>query len=501
MTDCELTPHQLSQLGGLIARTTGLHFPREHWDDLRRGIAGAAHEFGFADVRACAAWLLSGPLAQAQVQVLAAHLTIGETYFFREPQTLKALATDVLPGLIRACRREQRLRIWSAACCSGEEPYSLAILLHEALPDLDRWDVTITATDINARALRKAAAGSYGEWSFRDAPAGLKERYFNRTPNGRYVIAPHIRKLVTFAYLNLVDDAYPALGADAGAMDLIFCRNVLMYFTPPQVCKVIGNLRHTLAEGGWLVVSPSEASHSLFAEFATENFPGAILYRKSAAIPVAHRRWTAPDSKTTEPVARHAEACSLPEPTVTTAALPQLTAAATSALPSEPSLVAVAESLYRQGRYAEAAETLLASLARHARGPRACSLLARALANLGQLADALTWCERWIAADKLDSAGHYLRAVILLELARPEQARSCLQRAIYLDPDFVLAHFALGNLARSCGKPTASDKHFANALALLRARPMDEIVRESDGLSSRRLTETITSMLAAATPS
>ena len=495
MTDGELRPDQLSQLGGLIARTIGLNFPREHWDDLRRGMAGAAHEFGFRDVGACVAWLLSGPLTQAQVQVLAAYLTIGETYFFREPQTLKALATDVLPELIRARRTERRLRIWSAACCSGEEPYSLAILLHEALPDLDDWDVTIAATDINARALRKAAAGSYGEWSFRDAPAGLKERYFNRTPNGRYVVAPHIRKLVTFSYLNLVDDAYPSLatGASVGAIDLVLCRNVLMYFTPPQVGKVIGNLRHMLAEGGWLVVSPSEASHSLFAGFATENFPGAILYRKSAAIPLGRQQWAAaPVGHAIEPVALHAEMPALPEPTAPAATLAVLPEPA-------PAPVAVAESLYRQGRYAETAETLMASLARHAPTPQDCSLLARALANLGQLADALTWCERWIAADKLDSAGHYLRAVILLELTQPERARSCLQRAIYLDPDFVLAHFALGNLARSCGQPAEADKHFANALDLLRALPADELVPESDGLNARRLTETIASMLAAAT--
>jgi chemotaxis protein methyltransferase CheR len=493
MTDGELRPDQLSQLGGLIAGAIGLNFPREHWDDLRRGMAGAAHEFGFRDAAACVAWLLSGPLTQAQIQVLAAHLTIGETYFFREPQTLKALAGHVLPELIRARRGEQRLRIWSAACCSGEEPYSLAILLHEALPDLDRWDVTITATDINARALRKAAEGSYGEWSFRDAPPGLKERYFKRTPEGRYVIVPRIRKLVTFEYLNLVADAYPALAT--GAVDLIFCRNVLMYFTPPQVNKVVGNLHRALAQDGWLAVSPSEASHSLFAQFATENFPGAILYRKGAAQPAAQQwRPAAPAGAAIEPIAYDAKASPLPEPiaTVATVTVPLQAAAAP---------VAVAESLYRQRRYAETADTLLASLPRHAPGSQACSLLARALANLGRLDDALTWCERWIAADKLDPAGHYLRAVILLERAEPEGARSCLERAIYLDPDFVLAHFVLGNLARSRGKFAAADRHFTNALDLLRARPGDELLRESDGLSARRLTETIASMLAAASPS
>jgi chemotaxis protein methyltransferase CheR len=493
MTVDKLRPDHLSQFGDLIARTMGLNFPQEHCDELRRGLAGAAREFGFSDLGACLDRLLSGPLTQAQIQVLAAHLTIGETYFFREPQTLRALATDVLPELIRVRRGKRRLRIWSAACCSGEEPYSLAILLHEALPDLDDWDVTIVATDINAQALRKAAAGSYGEWSFRDAPAGLKERYFTRAADGRYVIAPRIRKLVSFGYLNLVDEAYPSLVPDAAAMDLIFCRNVLMYFTPSQISKVIAKLRHTLVEGGWLVVSPSEASHSLFAGFATENFPGAILYRKDTAMPIARRpSAVAPDHQRIEPIARHGEAPARHEPSATAAAL---------AVSPEPGPVAMAELLFRQRRYAETAETLLGSLGRHGPGPRVCSLLARALANLGELSNALTWCERWIAADKLDADGHYLCAVILLELGEPARARSSLLRAIYLEPDFALAHFALGNLARNCGNSAAADKHFANALDLLRARPADEIVRESDGLSARRLTETITSMLSAPTPS
>lgn len=491
---------QWSQLSELIAETMGLHFPRERWDDLQRGLAGAALEFGFDDAAACVGWLLSAPLTKAQLQVLASHLTIGETYFFRDKQTLEALAGNILPELIRARRgREQRLRIWSAACCSGEEPYSLAILLHQCLPDLHDWHVTITATDINARFLHKAAAGIYGEWSFRNAPAELKERYFKRTADGRFAIVPEIKKLVTFAHLNLVEDVYPSLATDTNAMDLIFCRNVLMYFTPPQVSKVIGNLRRTLVEGGWLAVSPSEASHALFPQFVTVNFPGAILYQKSNATPRTEQRWTpAPLSESAEFVAPATEAPWPWTPPVA-AALP--TDSAPAAPPDEPVLVetplapsAVAELLCQQGRYAEAAETLVASFARHAPDPQVFSLLARALANQGKLADALAWCDRWIAADKLDPAGHYLRAVVLLERGDPAQARFSLQRALYLHPDFVLAHFALGNLARSRGKTGEADKHFANALHWLRRYQPDDLLPESDGLTAGRLTETLTSI-------
>ena len=141
--------------------------------------------------------------------------------------------------------------------------------------------------------------------------------------------------------------------------------------------------------------------------------------------------------------------------------------------------VALAASLYQQGRYAETADMLLASFAGHAApGPQAFSLLARALANQGKLAEALVWCDRWVAATKLDASGHYLRAVILQELGDNEPSRRSLQRAIYLDSDFVLAHFALGNLARNCGKVDQADKHFTNALRLLRGCQPNDLLPE-----------------------
>src|ERR1700677_3592051 len=162
-----------------IAQHTGLDFRDERRLDLQRGLAAAATEFGLADAAGCAEWLLSASLTRPQFHVFASHLTIGETYFFREKKAFDALAEHVLPELIRRRRgRNQRLRLWSAACSTGEEPYSLAILVRQLLPDWRDWSVTILATDINERSLQRAAAGIYGEWSFRESAAGVKERYF-----------------------------------------------------------------------------------------------------------------------------------------------------------------------------------------------------------------------------------------------------------------------------------------------------------------------------------
>lgn len=496
MTPSQVREPQWSQLSAFIAESMGLNFPRERWDDLQRGLAGAAQEFGFQDPAECVDWLLAAPSTQAQLQVLASHLTIGETYFFRDEKILQAFTETILPELIRARRgREQRLRIWSAACCSGEEPYTLAILLCEALPDLRDWRVTITATDINPRFLHKAAIGNYGEWSFRNTPSWLKQRYFSRTADGRYLIAPKIRKLVSFEHLNLAQDVYPSLATDTNAMDVIFCRNVLMYFTPLQIRRVVGNLQHALVDGGWLVVSPSEASHTLFSQFITVNFPGAILYQKirsashaeqaSRPVPISETAGlVAPANMVTVP-----SLWTLPVGGALTAASEEPEMLAPEAAPLKP--FSVAEVLYQDGCYAEAVEILLASFSQDAPGTRMFSLLARALANQGKLVDALAWCDRWITADKLDPASHYLRAVVLLEGGDPELARSSLQRAIYLQPCFVLAHFALGNLARRWGKTREAGKHFANVKHLLQGYQPGDLLPESDGLTADHLAETL----------
>ena len=491
-----------SQLSEFVAERIGLHFPPERRDDLKRGLTSAAVEFGFADVAVCAEWLLSAALTKAQIQQLAGHLTVGETYFFREKKAFDVLAGSVLPEMIRSRRNgELRLRIWSAACCTGEEAYSLAMLLDQVIPDLPDWQVTILATDINERFLQKAIAGVYGEWSFREVRAGFKERYFERTGDGRYSILPEIRKRITFAHLNLVEDVYPSLATDTNAMDVIFCRNVLMYFTLPQARKVMRNLRRALVEDGWLVVSPSEGSQAFFSRFVPVNFPGVILYqRDDSKVRTDQRRPPEPRGETDEFILPAFETL-LPGVPPMPAGLPtEPTLLPPPESPSQPEAAptpfALAASLYQQGRYAETTDLLLASFAAdEAPDPQAFSLLARALANQGKLADALAWCDRWIAADKLNSSGHYLRAVVLQEIGDNEPAGRSLQRAIYLDPDFVLAHFALGNLARKCGRVHEGDKHLTNALQLVRLRQTNDLLPESDGLTAGGLTEIISSIL------
>ncbi|MBX9811299.1 MAG: chemotaxis protein CheR [Burkholderiales bacterium] len=452
----------LSRLSDSLIAQMGLHFPRERWGDLERGIAAAAHGFGFTETQSCLRWLVAAPLTRNQIEILAGHLTVGETYFFRDKRSFEVLEEHVFPELIRARdgMGERRLRVWSAGCCTGEEPYSIAMLLDRLIPNIREWNVSILATDINPESLRKAVQGVYGEWSFRDAPAWLRERYFKRRKDRRFEIRPHIRKRVTFSYLNLADDDYPSLSNDSNAMDVILCRNVLMYFAAERAKKVVGNLRRALFDGGWLITSPTETSSTLFSAFTAVEFPGVVLYRKMA------------DPGLRPVVVRHQGPVLDEEPEA-------LHPCRALMVPQQPAVP--------EGPHSEVQSQ------RHDEDGAPCQR-ARICANQGKLDEAIAWCEKAIAADKLNPAPHYLLATIQQECGQRDAAAQSLKRALYLDPNFVLAHFALGALRLSQGQRREAERHFDNVLALLHAHSQDEILSESEGLTAGRLGEIIASM-------
>jgi chemotaxis protein methyltransferase CheR len=511
----DISDAELSKISELVAERIGLYFPINRLHDLERGICSAAREFGFKDTESCIRWLLASSLSKTQIEVLASYLTVGETYFFREEKSFEMLEKHVLLELIHSRQgNKKNLRIWSAGCCTGEEPYSIAILLSKMIPDIKDWNITILATDINPRFLQKASAGIYNEWSFRETPLAIKERYFKRTKEGRFEILPCIKKLVTFSYHNLVEDSYPLLLNNTNAMDIIFCRNVLMYFEHEHQRKVIQNLYRCLVDGGWLFVSPSEVSHVLFDRFTTVNFQGATVYRKAVSSDklqilsyemqdasskfqdASHKLQVANDKmQEIRPPDMDFEPVSKPE--IILPEEPRESFSLEAGTPKAEEIHAdsykEALTLFEQGRFAEAAEKIDVLLTIKQDDAKAMTLLARIYANQGQLSEAQELCEKAIFADKLNPGSYYLLATILQERCQVEKAVESLKRALYLEPDFVLAHFALGNLTKQQGKPKESEKHFENALILLYDYRNDEILQESEGVTAGRLKEIIKS--------
>lgn len=494
-----------AEFSEFLARGIGLHFPRERWDDLERGVVAAAREFRFEDAGACVRWLMSSAVTRAQIEVLASHLTVGETYFFREQKSFDCLERRVIPELVRSrAGREKRLRVWSAGCCTGEEPYSIAILLTRIIPDLSEWNISVLATDINPRFLQKASRGLYSEWSFRDTPPGIRQEFFRKTTEGRFEIAPRIKAMVTFAYLNLAEDAYPSVESGTNAMDVIFCRNVLMYFEPAHSRRVLERLGLSLMEDGWLFVNPVEISHVALPQLMAVNLPGAIVYRKDTRQSSAGRlsEVVLPQLPTGSGVSAPFRDLGIKEEPATAVRAGRWRRAAISARPERKAHEAAtpprtpyqeASAWYAQGRYAEAAGKLLETLSRNSGDAKAMALLAKVYANEGRLNGALEWCKKAVGAEKLNPEWCYLLATILEEQGLVEEAVAALKRALYLDQNHALAHFALGNLVRRQGRHKESDRHFRNALSILNGYRKDEILPETEGITAGRLAEIIRS--------
>ncbi|MGA1864536.1 MAG: CheR family methyltransferase [bacterium] len=249
----------IAQFSELITSHLGLFYPKNRWRDLLRNMDTVSKELGFEKVESCVRSLLSSPLTDKKIDVLIRHLTIGETFFFRDSCVFQAVKDTILPELI--CSRDKRgrnINIWSAGCCTGEEPYSIAMLIDQMIPSWEEWKITVLATDLNAEFLRKAGRGVYTNWSFRNAPLWIKTRYFKNSGDNCFELSPRIRKMVTFSQLNLASKNYSSVLYKAEEMDVIFCRNVLMYFSSELREQIINNFMKILVDGSWLILSPSE---------------------------------------------------------------------------------------------------------------------------------------------------------------------------------------------------------------------------------------------------
>jgi chemotaxis protein methyltransferase CheR len=284
----------------------------------------------------------------------------------------------------------------------------------------------------------------------------MKEQFFRRQSDGRFELLKRIRDRVTFSYLNLAQDEYPSPTNNIYAMDLILCRNVLMYLVPSRAQMIVRRLERTLVEGGWLALSTTELILDLTGAFAPALSPGVALLKKA-------------DNQTVRPIstAIDMQRC---------AGEDDLTQSSRGALGLESAGNAGGALRHPTAEAATAAS------------------LARDHADQGELREALEWADHALADDKLNPAIHYLRANILLALEDKAEAEVSFERAIFLDSDFALAHFTLGVLARADGRHTRARRYFDNTLSIVAQMDPHRVLVESDGMTAGRLGEIIRSL-------
>jgi len=437
-----------------------------------------------------------------EMRALAAELTVTETYFLRGSEHFRALAGIALPERIRIRAAERRLRLLSAGCASGEEAYSLAIVLRENFPELSSWEVTILGIDVNPMMVAKARKGRYTPWALRETPTEIREKYF-RADGNDYILDERIRSVVSFEERNLAEVGSASFKPESG-FDIILCRNVLMYFVPSAAQQMIARITQALAPDGYLFLGYAETLRGLSQQFQLRHTHDSFYYQKCRAgeepaaeyaepgPPTGLPPSTAPDADlswvdTVQSTCRridHLAQASLrrPEPSH-----PGLPPAIEPPPPDRPVELGLAFELLRQERFREGIE-LLHRLPLETTGDADTQLLrAVLLANSGDLEAAEGICRQLLGADDLNASAHYLMALCREHAGDSAAAMEHDRAAIYLDPTFAMPHLHLGRLAKRASDWMTARPELQRATTLLLREDAPRILLFGGGFSREAL--------------
>ncbi len=441
---------QFDDISALIEQRTGLSVRTRFQSDLQ----AILHDLAAGDLPGFYHTLRHSAVTAAAWQAVVQALTIGETYFFRDATLFDALRTPIFESLIRH-RRDQRhheLNIWCAGCATGEEPYSIAILLRELLPDVDRWTINLIGTDINEQALEHARDGIYREWAFRHTQPNLRGQYFVPVPGG-WQIKPALREQVIFRQANLLDA--PPLPQ----LDIIFCRNVLIYLTNEHVTAMEATLFDNLSANGWLVLGQSEAIHTRRERWITHIYPGAIAYQKTEQIQ-------------DQPITRRYQARQ-----------PSMLPAANGRQPPQ-ALYANAVAAVHADQPGKAEQVLAELLTEHPHDAQAHTLLAYIFANRQAVPEAQAHLDAALQTDTMLADAYYLRATLYLESGERIAAEEAVRAALYCQRDHPLATFMLGNLYAQSGDQLRACRAWETARDLIRDLPPETPVSDLSDMTA-----------------
>jgi chemotaxis protein methyltransferase CheR len=433
----------LDELVQLAVRRIGLRIHNDARDRFVGILLTRVAHLGYASLKDYQTFL-DGRQATEEWEELARLFTFGETFFFRDHGQFDLLHLRLLPELIAQHRNDKILRLWSAGCASGEEVYSLAMLVDMLLPERDDWDILILGTDINSEAIAKARRGHYGQWSFRLIPAEMQQRYFHPEGN-QWILEERIRNMVTFRVSNLVSERFPDSNSELHDMALILCRNVFIYFDPAAVFAVATKFAETLRAGGYLLTAHTELIGYPVLELEPRLLAEGVVYRRRIRSP-AESGCISLSGETT----RHSTISQNISSQVNKHDLAAHTRErAMNATPAHPRIVE---------------ENLLKKARNHA--------------DRGEFDLAERLCHQALAITPLAATPYFLLAQLAQAKEDFTQAKEFLNKAIYLDPGFVAAYLELAALCeRANDIPRALTLRHA-ALGIVRTLPNDELIEQ-----------------------
>ena len=458
----------LSQIRDFLSDRLGMHYSVQRESELSRKLLEAAKKAGFSGTTSFIQWLMTSSPGRKDLEMLASFLTIGETYFLREGDAFEFLREEFLKQYIFANQQSNRnLSVWSAGCSSGEEVYSLAGLIIEMLPDYKNWNIRITGTDINPTALKKAQAGKYSKWSFRKTPEWF-DKYVEKIDENSYKICDCLKNMVRFQSHNLATESHLFY-----RLNIIFCRNVLIYFPAEMIRKITTGFYNSLAEGGVLALSPVESSLDIYNRFTRKNFGGRTFFIKDS-IKVESAIQSEFQEKITVADKKHS-------------------AKAEAQADKEYTRL---QFLFKEGLYLRV-ENLIRQKAEDLNElpVKYQELLGQTYVNQGKEAEAELLYKKIIESGNQDTSAGYFLAMIYMGQKRFKEARLLLEEMLRTEPGNILANYQLGLLERQRGNSEKSQQYLEKASGLLKELKSETIVWGSSEMMVEQLQDLINSAM------
>jgi chemotaxis protein methyltransferase CheR len=432
-----------------------------------------------------------------EAESLAQELTVTETYFFRNNEQFRALAEVVLPARMRRECKPRILSFLSAGCASGEEAYSIAMTAQEAIADRS-WELRIDAVDINQTALEKARRGRYSAWAVRGMQPDTQRRWFQESGKD-LILDEGVRSAVKFKTRNLsVDD--PDLWRPA-SYDVIFCRNVLMYFTPERMQAAINRIARSLAPGGFLFLGHAETLRGLSHQFHLRHTHETFYYQLKDGAEIERTADLRPGPTYPGVGAFPIATPAMPPRDAWVEEIRQASERIAALIPGQAAAVAVSRQpqlspawdlsqaldLLHKERFSDALTSLRTLPTESSNDPDVLLLEAMLLTHDGQAAAAEKTCRRLLAIDELNAGAHYILALCKEAMGERGEAIEHDRVAIYLDAAFAMPRLHLGLLARRANDRDAARRELGQALILLKREDTSRILLFGGGFNREAL--------------
>ncbi len=449
-----ISPKLLSDLAVKIERELGLSFSQK-LDELEKRVLDYSKKRKTEDIYQHLTTLLQTDLISNSE--LIDKLVVPESYFFRNQRLFNILEKHILPRLIHKKKQENEpLKIWSAGCSGGQEPYSIAILLHRMMQQNQiSVPFRILGTDINETHLNKAKAGIYSQWSFRNVPIEIRTKYFRPLDQKHFELDARIRKMVEFEKHNLLSGTFPPI-AGWQKVDLILCRNVLIYFDKKNIIQVLQKFYHLLSDDGYFIPGPAEIPSFHLNLLKPQIIEGVVVYRKLAKESEQVKNDVRVLQRKKHPHVKIKQVIKINEPD-----------SATKITEHQPDEFSTKDE-----------KAHIKWLADNGKLQEACNL-------------ATSYCEK----NLFDEESHFLLGTIHFELGNLDKAETCFRRVLYLNPSSIMAQFYIGNIKILKNDAHQSARYLKNVLDLLYSFTSEQEIPLSAGLTAGQMTKLVNELL------